>query len=66
MKTCGKPLVPIHTRMLSLNEVLRELGYKTVIAEGNYRKYVLKDRKTLFVGTAGETWQWLRERGDII
>jgi len=52
---------------MTLNEVLDKLGYK---AKKNHKmaaggKFILKDGKTLFVGTAGEVWKWLRETGQI-
>jgi uncharacterized protein (DUF2345 family) len=57
----------IATHGMTLNQVLKKLGYKatknTKLAAGG--KYILKDGKVIFVGTAGEVWKWLRERGDI-
>ena len=49
----------------SLNTVLRQLGYKTE-DRANSRKAVIRNGHTMRVGRAGEIWDWLEQRGEVI
>lgn len=49
----------------TLNETLKDLGYKTEEGDGLYAKNIIKDGEVVFSGRAGEIWRFLRGRGEV-
>lgn len=51
---------------MTLNEVLKALGYTTAKRAGHLQgKKILLRGAVVFEGTADETWRWLRQTGQI-
>jgi hypothetical protein len=59
------PGEPLDTIGMTLNEALARLCLRTDLAPGLSRKAIMDGERTLFVGRAGDAWDWLLVTGRI-